>query len=218
MKNAIENYWKLKLADCREALTQNRFEAHVAADCDEARKIVLETILPQIQFKRVSWGDSMTFYATGVLDALRQMPDLEIIATFDPAATREEIMARRRQALLSDLFFTGSNAVTEAGQLVNLDMIGNRVGGITFGPLHVVLFIGRNKIAPDLEQAMQRVKQLAAPANAIRHPRLKTPCQQTGCCMDCRSPDRICNTWSITEKCFPKGRIKVVLINQDLGL
>ena len=217
MKEAIENYWRLKLAACREALERNNFEAHVAADSDEARRIVLETILPQLAVKQISWGDSITLHATGVLEALRQMPALEIVATFDPAATRDEIMARRRQALASDLFFAGSNAVTEAGQLVNLDMIGNRVGGITFGPQYVILFVGRNKIVPDLEQAMQRIKQIAAPANAIRHPKLKTPCQKTGYCMDCASPDRICNTWTITEKAFPKHRVKIVLINADLG-
>jgi L-lactate utilization protein LutB len=127
-------------------------------------------------------------------------------------------LERRRQALLADLFFTGSNAVTETGLLVNLDMVGNRVAGITFGPKHVVLFIGRNKIVPTLDDAMQRVKNYAAPANAIRHPGLKTPCMKTAVCMDCSSPDRICNTWCITEKCFPKGRIKIILVNQDLGL
>ena len=102
--------------------------------------------------------------------------------------------------------------------LVNLDMVGNRVAGITFGPRHVVLFIGRNKIVPTLDDAMQRVKNYAAPANAIRHPGLKTPCMKTAVCANCSSPDRICNTWCITEKSFPKGRIKIILINQDLGL
>lgn len=92
------------------------------------------------------------------------------------------------------------------------------MAGLTFGPKHVVLFIGRNKIVPTPEDAMRRIKQLAASANAIRHPSFKTPCMKTGECMDCKSPSRICNTWCITEKCFPKGRIKIVLINQDQGL
>jgi hypothetical protein len=82
----------------------------------------------------------------------------------------------------------------------------------------VVLFIGRNKIVPTLDDAMQRVKNYAAPANAIRHPGSEDPCTKTAVCTDCSSPDRICNTWCITEKCFPKGRIKIILINQDLGL
>ena len=127
-------------------------------------------------------------------------------------------MERRRQALLVDLFLTGSNAVTESGWLVNLDMVGNRVGGITFGPRYVVLVIGRNKIVKDLDAAMARIKGYAAPMNAIRHEGWKTPCIKTSFCMDCSSPQRICNTWSITQKSYPKSRIKVILVNEDLGL
>jgi hypothetical protein len=105
----------------------------------------------------------------------------------------------------------------EAGQLVNLDMVGNRVGGITFGPKHVIVLVGRNKIVPDLGSAMERTRNYAAPANAMRFG-LQTPCAKTARCSDCSSPDRICNTWSILEKSYPKGRVKVVLINEDLGL
>jgi len=78
--------------------------------------------------------------------------------------------------------------------------------------------IESNKIVPAIDDAIRRVKQIAAPANAIRHTGLKTPCMKTAVCMDCQSPDRICNTWCITEKSFPKERIKIILINQDLGL
>ncbi len=114
--------------------------------------------------------------------------------------SRKQKIYWRRQALLTDLFLTGSNALTQKGQLVNLDMIGNRVGGITFGPKHVVLFIGINKITANLEEAMHRVRTIAAPRNAIRHEGFRTPCHKTGVCMDCNSPDRICNVWTITEK------------------
>lgn len=96
-------------------------------------------------------------------------------------------------------------------------MIGNRIGGITFGPRSVVILAGRNKIVPDLEAAMKRIRNFTAPVNAMRLDK-KTPCCKTSHCEDCKSPDRICNTWTITEKSFPKGRVKVVLINEDLGL
>jgi hypothetical protein len=160
----------------------------------------------------------MTLHASGIIEAVKQNPAIDVIETFAENIPWGELIERRRQALLTDLFFTGSNAVTETGQLVNLDMIGNRTGGITFGPRNVILLVGRNKIVPDLTAAMARIKAYAAPANAIRHPGLKTPCMKTACCMDCKSPDRICNTWTITEKSYPKGRISVVLINDDLGL
>ena len=119
--------------------------------------------------------------------------------------------------MTAELYFTGTNAVTKNGQLVNLDMIGNRVGALTFGPREVVVLMGRNKLVPDLESAMARIKDYAAPANAMRLD-MKTPCTKTGRCMDCSSPARICNNWTITEKSFPPKRIKVILIRQDMGL
>jgi hypothetical protein len=218
MPSPIDTYWQLRLEKCKKALGKNNFEVFLAADTQSAGAIFMDEILPGIQPATVSWGDSLTLAATGVLEAIRADPAIRVIETFEPEVSPQERWERRRQALLSDLFFTGSNAVTETGLLVNLDMVGNRVAGITFGPKHVVLFIGRNKIVPTVEDAMRRVKNYAAPVNAIRHAGLKTPCMKTAVCMDCSSPDRICNTWCITEKSFPKGRIKVILINRDLGL
>ncbi len=214
----MDTYWDKRLEICKAALAKNNFEVFVAQDYEQAKALFFETIFPRLMVKTVSWGDSLTFHATGILAELRKDKNCSIIETFAKNVSREEIIERRRQALLVDLFFSGSNAVTENGQLVNLDMVGNRVGAITFGPKHVVLFIGRNKIVSTLDQARERIKTVAAPANAIRHTGWKTPCMKTARCHDCSSPDRICNTWMITEKSFPKGRIKIVLINQDAGL
>jgi len=218
MKDHTGNYWRHRLEACRQQLEFNNFEAFVAETPAAARRVFLEKILPGLRVNNAAWGDSMTLAATGILEALRQTPGVELIETFDPTVSREELMERRRRALLVDLFLTGSNAVTEAGHLVNLDMVGNRVGGITFGPRSVVIAAGRNKIAADLEAAVQRIKDYAAPANAIRHEGWKTPCRKTGRCMDCSSPQRICNSWAVTEKSYPKGRIKVILIDENLGL
>ncbi len=214
----IDTFWQTRLAACQSALEKNGFAVFTAADARTAGTLFLECIRPALDVRTASWGDSMTLAATGTLDALRADPGIRMIETFDPHQTREERNERRRQALLADLFLTGTDAVTESGALVNLDMVGNRVAGLTFGPKTVVLFIGRNKIVPTLDDAFRRIKGLAAPANAIRHPGFRTPCMKTATCMDCRSPDRICNTWCITEKSFPPGRIKVILIDQDLGL
>ena len=218
MSDPIRTYWQLKLERCQRALEKNNFDVRIAADVQDAGTIFRKQILPALEVNIASWGDSLTMLATGTADTLRADPRIRWIDPFDLQASAQERLERRRQALLADLFLTGSNAVTETGVLVNLDMVGNRVAGLTFGPKIVVLFIGRNKIVPTLEDALQRVKRFAAPANAIRHTGLKTPCMKTAQCMDCKSPDRICNTWCITEKAFPKGRIKVILINQDLGL
>ena len=216
MENPIENYWKTRLAELKETLTENNFEVFVAENTDEAKSIVLEKIIPEIAPKSVSWGGSLTFVATGLYDVLKNNNDLSILDTYDKTLSPDESLERRRQSLLVDLFITGTNAVTETGQLVNLDMIGNRIGALTFGPKSVVILVGRNKIVPDLDEAMFRIKNYAAPVNTMRLGK-KTPCAKTSFCADCKSPDRICNTWTITEKSFPKKRVKVILINKDLG-
>ena len=216
MENPIENYWKNRLAELKDALTENNFEVFVVENTDEAKSIVLEKIIPEIAPKSVSWGGSLTFVATGLYDFLRNNRDFNVLDTYDKTLSPEESLERRRQSLLVDLFITGSNAVTESGQLVNLDMIGNRVGALTFGPKNVIILVGRNKIVPDLDEAMFRIKNYAAPVNTMRLDK-KTPCAKTSFCVDCKSPDRICNTWTITEKSFPKKRVKIIMINKDLG-
>jgi hypothetical protein len=217
VETPAQKYWELRLLSCKDALEKNNFEAFIAQSPVEAGQIVIDQILPEINVKSVSYGDSLTLFESGVLEYFRKNSEITLIDTFDKKASREEIIERRRNALLSDLFFSGTNAVVEFGALVNLDMVGNRVGGMVFGPRWVVVMVGRNKVVSDLEQAMDRIKNLAAPANAIRHDQ-KTPCVKTSYCMDCNSPGRICNIWTIHEKSYPKGRIKVILINQDLGL
>jgi len=216
MDNPIENYWKLRLTNLKETLEDNNFEVFVVENTEEAKKVVLEKIIPGTGAKSVSWGGSMTLVSTGLYHALRDSTDMEVLDTYDHTLPLEESLERRRQSLLVDLFLTSTNAVTESGQLVNLDGMGNRIGGITFGPKHVIILLGRNKITADLDEAMFRIKNYAAPVNTMRLDR-KTPCAKTSFCVECNSPDRICNTWAITEKSSPKGRVKVVLINQDLG-
>jgi len=216
MDQPIESYSKLRLTDLKTALESNNFDVYLAENKQAASETVLKDIIPNLNARTISWGGSMTFIDTGLYAQLKENPDLEVLDTFDKKITAEEMLERRRQALLVDLFITGTNAVTETGQLVNLDMIGNRIGALTFGPKWVIVLVGRNKIAADLDEAMFRVKNYVAPVNSMRLDK-KTPCVKTSYCQECKSPDRICNTWTITEKSFPKGRVKVVLINEDLG-
>jgi L-lactate utilization protein LutB len=217
MEDPINHYWQLKLQVVADALAANNFDVHIADDLAAAHQLVMESLLPTSGAQTVSFGGSMTVVKSGLYETLKARQDLEAIDTIDPSVSPEEKMERRRQALLVDLFVTGTNAVTEAGQLVNLDMIGNRVGALTFGPKKVLLLVGRNKIVPDLETAVERIKAYASPANAMRLD-MKTPCVKTGRCEECKAAARICNTWTITEKAYPKGRVSVVLINADAGL
>lgn len=217
MDQPIDVYWKIKLNETKEQLEANNFEVTIATDMSHAKTIVLEKLIPQIKPQRISWGGSMTFVASGLYQILKNTQEMEVVDTFDKSLSASESMERKRASLLVDLFITGTNAITEDGQLVNLDMIGNRVGALSFGPRHVIVLAGRNKIVPDIEDAMARIKDYAAPANAMRLDK-KTPCTKTAYCHECKSPDRICNTWTITEKSFPRHRVKVVLINEVAGL
>ncbi len=218
MKDSITSYWEMRIEKCREAFEKNNFEVHTVSDIGKVKELILTDIFPKLQFKSISWGDSISMYSSKIIQALENSAEINLIKTFEEGVPREEIIERRRQALLADIFLTGSNAITETGKLVNLDMVGNRVAGITFGPKHVIIIVGRNKIVKEVEEARERIKNYAAPLNAIRHPGWKTPCVKTSYCMDCKSPDRICNTWTITEKSYPKGRIKLIIVNEDLGL
>ncbi len=216
MKNPIDNYWNLKLESVKENLENNNFEVFIVQNSKEAKDLALNDIIAKLAPKSVSWGGSMSFIGTGLFHELVDNPEMEVLNTFDKSLSLEESLERRRKSLLVDLFITGTNAITEAGQLVNLDMIGNRVAAIMWGPKNVLLIVGRNKLCGDLEDAMFRIKNYAAPVNTMNLDK-KTPCRKTGVCHDCSSPDRICNYWTITEKSFQKSRIKIILVNEDLG-
>jgi hypothetical protein len=216
MDNPVSHYWEIRLQKLKKALEANNFDVYIADNKDLAKKIAYNTLIPEIAPRTISWGGSVTFVGTRLYEALKNDPRYTILDTYDKGMSPEQSLQRRRESMLVDLFITGTNAITETGHLVNLDMIGNRVAALTFGPKQVLLFIGRNKIVADRKAAFDRIKNYAAPVNVMRLEK-KTPCDKTGACENCSSPDRICNTWTITEKCFPKNRIKIVLINEDIG-
>jgi L-lactate utilization protein LutB len=216
MDNPIRAYWQTRLEAVKKNLITNHFEVHLVQTADEAGLLVLGTIIPALSPASVAWGGSLTFMASGLYDLLKNRPDMKVLDTYDKNISREEGLERRRQALLTDLFISGTNAITDSGKLVNLDMIGNRVAALTFGPKHVIVLAGRNKVVENVDAAVARIKNYAAPVNTRRLDK-KTPCAATSYCQDCNSPDRVCNVWTITEKCYPKGRVKIILINDDLG-
>ncbi|MCG8454449.1 MAG: lactate utilization protein [Spirochaetales bacterium] len=217
MSDIVKEYWRTKLDTVCLALERNRFDAHVAENMEDAQRLVWEELVPPLNGGTVSWGGSMTLKDAGLKRKFFESPDWEVIDVDNRELSPEERLERRRQSLLADLYFLGSNALIEDGRLVNLDMIGNRVAALTFGPKKVVVLVGRNKVCADLDSAMRRVRDYASPANA-RRLSMATPCAQTSMCHDCSSEQRICNNWTITEKSFPEHRISVVLINEDLGL
>jgi hypothetical protein len=159
---------------------------------------------------------SMTTVDMGIWEALESRTDVEIINPYQPGLSPEEGLSLRRRGLTADIMISSSNAITLDGKLVNLDGMGNRVSAMCFGPEKVIMVVGMNKVVADVDAAISRVKNLAAPPNSIRLD-LDNPCTKTGLCADCRSPQRICNMWSIIEGHMIKDRIHVVLVGEALG-
>jgi hypothetical protein len=159
---------------------------------------------------------STTLVEMGLWDSIKALPGVTVIDPYKPEFSPEEGLEQRRKGLNADIMIASTNAITLNGTLVNLDGMGNRVAAMTFGPKKVILVVGINKIVPDLDSALKRVKHIAAPMNCIRL-NLPTPCSQTGLCIDCRTPGRICNMWSVIEGHAVKNRIHVQLVGERIG-
>jgi len=196
-----------------KALKERFFEAWYFDEPSEALDKILSLIPPE---HVVSWGGSQTLGELGVTERVA-LEGYKVIDR-DKAADRQERFELMRQALLCDTFITGCNAVSEDGQLVNIDGFGNRVAAMTFGPRQVIVVAGMNKVVKTVDDALVRARTIAAPANTQRFPDSKTPCNETGSCADCKSPDSICSFFVTTRLCKPANRIKVILVGQDLGL
>ncbi len=206
--------WNKKVAEkVIKALDKRRMVGSYAENAEQAKTEILEMIE---EGSTVFRNGTMTAVGMGLWEAVADLPGVKLIDPYAQGLTPEQGLALRRQGLTADVMIAGSNAVTLDGRLVNLDGMGNRVAGMAFGPGKVILVVGINKVVPDLETAMARVKHYAAPVNAIRLS-LKTPCVEDGLCNDCRSEQRICNIWSIIEGHMIKGRIHVKLIGEALG-
>lgn len=172
----------------------------------------IQTMIPKNSL--VSWGGSETLIETGVLDLLNN-GDYNILDRAS-AKTPAEKRALYGKIVTSDYFFMSTNAITLNGELVNIDGSGNRVACLIHGPENVVVIVGMNKIAMDIESAIKRVQNIAAPPNALRLSR-NTPCYRTGQCGDCFSADCMCSNIVITRKGNIEGRIKVLFVAENLG-
>lgn len=162
----------------------------------------------------VSWGGSETLKEIGLLDALRSSD--YVLYDRDTAKTPEERAIMYSKTVMSDYYFMSTNAITLDGQLVNIDGNGNRVACLITGPKNVIILAGMNKVVPDEANAIARVRNMAAPPNAVRLG-LKTPCSSLGKCVNCLSDDCICCNIVVTRKSRIPNRIKVILIGEELG-
>ena len=193
-----------------KAMESRHFEAYYCGTKEEALKKALE-LIPEGSV--VAWGGSVTMNEIGLSEALHNGKYQLIDRDAAPPEERRKLM---RQGLLADYFISGANAVSEDGEIVNIDGMGNRVGAIVYGPDHVVIIAGMNKVAKTLEDAVKRARTIAAPINKQRFGGT-TPCAKTGSCGDCKAEDCICCQMLVTRVCRPAGRIKVILVGEDLG-
>ena len=194
-----------------KALQSRKFDAYYVENSADAVQKALSLIpLDHV----VSWGGSATLEQTGLLDAVKKRNK---VIDRDLAPNREEKTALMRQALLADTFLTSANAISEDGQIVNIDGTGNRIAATIFGPTNVIFIIGMNKVCKTLDDAISRARNYAAPVNAQRFDNLNTPCHQTGSCADCKSDHCICAYILTTRFSKPAHKIKVILVNEVLG-
>lgn len=206
--------WNEKVAKSLiENLEKRRIEGSYAPTAEQAKKEILDMIPEGATVYRCG---SMTATNMGLWEEIRKLHGVKLIDPYVSGLDREESLKLRYEGLTADIMIASANAITLDGRLVNLDGMGNRVAAMAFGPKKVILVVGVNKVVPDLESAMARVKHYAGPVNAIRL-NMETPCVKTGLCTDCRSPQKICNIWSIIEGQLVKGRIHVKLIGENLG-
>ncbi len=200
---------RLKMERTAEALRDNNMYCECVDSTEEALEII-ESFLNEGD--TVAVGGSMTLDDMAVLDMLRD-GRYNFLDRYEEGADVQKIF---RDSFSADVYLTSSNAITENGELYNVDGNGNRVAALIFGPKSVIVVAGYNKIVKDIEAAKVRVQEIAAPANATRLG-CQTPCTKTGHCMNCASPQRICATAVITGRQRVQNRIKVILIGEELG-
>jgi len=189
-------------------LKSRNMEGYYAATREEALDIALK-LIPE--GSTVTMGGGMSVHEIGLVSAL-----VEGNYNFVDRDKAEDKRAAMLMAYDADYFLSSANAMTEDGILVNIDGNANRVSAICQGPKNVLFIVGMNKVCKDVDSAMKRARNVAAPINAQRFG-LKTPCSVNGSCMDCKSPDTICCQFLITRFSRHPGRIKVILVDDNLG-
>jgi len=208
------------------ALKKNKFDAYYYPTKEEAVEAIMGMIADD---STVGLGDSVTVLEeSGVVAALEKrritlinpfkILEEELKAGKDVESISAKISPMIKDAHLADVYITGTNAITEEGQIFNIDAYGNRIAAICCGPKKRILVVGINKIVRNIEEAINRTRQEAAPANSKRHYHSLNPCSTAGVCMDCDSPTRICNIFVTIHKKPLSGDIVVIIIGEEMGL
>lgn len=212
MDNNYKFVMEKKVERTIKALEINNMNGYFVENEEEAIKVIGDILKPG---DTVGVGGSETLINAGVIEFLRK-GNYNYLDRYAEGITREELKEIYRKSFFADGYITSTNALTEDGALYNVDGNGNRVAAMIYGPDKVIVVCGINKIVKDVEEAIKRNKEMAAPANAKRLNR-NTPCTKVGYCMDCKSEERICNEYTLIRRQGTKGRIKVIIVGKELG-
>lgn len=193
-------------------LQQNNMNGYYVKDKEELIKQLEELILDN---NTVGCGDSVTLEQLEVFNYLRNR-DIEFYDKHKSGLSSDEKREIYIKNFSADVFITGTNAITENGEIINIDGNGSRVAPMIYGPKKVVIVVGSNKITPNSTEGMLRVRQVAAPLDAKRLEKV-TPCVKTGKCYDCKSKDRICNNFVVIARQFDPKRIHVIIVEGKYG-
>ena len=211
--NALQKSYYEKRGNILVKNLQSRhFDAWYCATKEEALEKAL-SLIPE--GASIGWGGVMSANEIGLIDAVRNGNYHPIDR--EKCLTAEEREQAMKDAMFCDVFLTGANGLSLDGQMVNIDGTGNRVAATIYGPKEVLVIAGMNKVCDNLEEAVNRARQVAAPLNMQRFMK-DTPCATTGVCGDCKREGCICNQIVITRHCRPVGRIKFILVGENLGL
>lgn len=206
------NFEKMRnkqLAEKVIANMESRFmEAYFCETAEEAKNKALELIE---EGSAVSWGGTYTAKQIGLLDEIKN-GNYNVL----DRETAKEGQDVAREAFFADYYIMSANAISDDGQLINIDGNGNRCAALIFGPKNVIVIAGMNKVVQGYENALNRARTVAAPINVQRFQK-NSGCLKTGACVDCRTPDCICCNIVTTRISRPAGKIKVILVNEDLG-
>ncbi len=208
----IKHRYELLAPKMLKALEQRGYEAYFCKNSEETKEKVLSLIPCG---SSVTWGGSMSLDEIGIKEALKQAD--YVVLDRDTLKTEEKRLAMMRQAFTSDVFLSSVNAISEDGEMINIDGTGNRIAAIAFGPKTVILVVGMNKVCEDLDSARKRARNVAAPNNGLRL-KLELACTKTGSCADCQSTSSMCSQIVEMRRNRIPGRIKVILVGEDLGL
>jgi len=204
--------WEKQGEKCVKALKDHGFDAHFVSTVEEARDLILSMISG---YETFGFGGSHTTRSLGVKETL-QAKGKTLFDHWEGNLFGEENRKIRLAQGRSDCFFCSANAISATGEIVSVDAVGNRTTAMTFGPKKVIIVAGMNKVRPDLQSALERIREVAGPMRA-KSLNLDTPCAKTGVCSDCNAPKRICEVTTILHRKPWMTDISVVLINESLG-